>query len=48
MKGADYTLCDGSVTHPWGVRPKTRREINFNGVEPNDSYVDEDREDDDE
>lgn len=45
MKGEDYTLCDGSVTLPWGVRPKSRREINYNGEEPNDSYVDEDRDD---
>lgn len=45
MLGADYTLCDGTRANWWGVRPKSRREINFNGVEPPDSYIDEDRDD---
>lgn len=47
LKGEDYTVCAG-IRFPWAVRPKSRREINFNGVEPSDSYVDEDREDEDE
>jgi len=44
MLGEDYTVCSG-VHLMWAVRPKSRREINYNGAEPADSYIDEDRDD---
>ena len=43
MLGEDYTLCDGTRSNWWGVRPKTRRECGYKSDEPTWSYVDEDR-----
>jgi hypothetical protein len=45
MLGPDYTVCDGTRSNWWGVRPKSRRECGFSGTEPSDSYIDEDRDD---
>lgn len=48
LKGEDFTVCAG-IHLMWAVRPKMRREMGMGHPEqPSDSYVDPDREDDDE
>ena len=42
MLGEDYTLCDGSRSNWWGVRPKSRRECGLGkSDEPSWSYVEQ-------